>query len=175
MSTGKGKQMKKALERWVAAAFRAKGFTGKFPVLRRVRGGELDIIELQFTKYGGGFRLNLGVCPAEGITTKWGESVKPQDLTTAYEMKRRYFLDPRNVKEEKKGKHWFEFGENDTDQIARSFLPNVELADRWFLTGEAPRLAAAPRPRGGPIHRFVMKLLRPCSGARRQAKNNESH
>jgi hypothetical protein len=164
MSAGKGRQMKKSLEHWVAPAFREEGFLGKFPVLRRARGDQLDVVELQFVSQGGGFRMNLGVCPAQGIITKWGKYVPPDEVSTLYEMSRKYFLDPRNVTQGKSQEHWFKFDESNTDQVAKDFLPNVELADRWFLTGEAPTLKSKPHSQGGPIHRFVMRLLRPQCG-----------
>jgi len=161
MSAGKGREMKKSLEYWVAPALRNRGFTGKFPVLSRTRGAQLDVVELQFTKYGGGFRMNLGVCPAGGLTTKWGQFVQPGEATTAHEMDRRYFLSPFQLSEGRTKAQWFEFTSENTDQVAQDFLANVETVDRWFLTGEAPRAKTRPKSRDEPIHQFVMRLLRP--------------
>jgi hypothetical protein len=109
MSTGIGRKMRKSLDIWLAPKFREIGFSENFPILRRTRGNELDIVELQFRKGGGGFRLNLGVCGSNGIITKWGKRVPPEKVSTIYELNRIYFLDPRNVNGDPKGKHWFEF------------------------------------------------------------------
>jgi hypothetical protein len=160
MSAGIG-PMKKSIEHWVAPALRKRGFIGKFPVLRRKRGTQLDIVELQFNKYGGSFRLNLGTCPAEGITTRWGQFVQPEEVTTSHEMARRYFLTPFQLSEGRTSARWFEFAKENTDEVAQAFLANIDVMDRWFITGDAPRAKARPKSRGGPIHRFVMRLLSP--------------
>ncbi len=161
MSTGKGRQMKGALRQYLAPALLARGFVGQFPVIRRVRASELDILELQFDKYGGGFRLNLGVCPSEGVTTSWGKKIAPEEMRFGYPMTRSYYLEPRHVTQNRSAGVWFCFNEQNIIEVAKSMLAHVELIDHWFLTGNAPQLQSTIRSPGGPIHRFFMRLLKP--------------
>jgi hypothetical protein len=125
--------MLNALEGLAGPVLRERGFVGHFPVFRRTKNGELHLLELQFSRYGSAFRLNLGVCPAEGITTKWGEFVPPDEVNTSYELQRKYYLDPRNITAGKSQEHWFSFCNENVEQVTASIVCG------WLLTqGCAP-------------------------------------
>jgi hypothetical protein len=153
------RKMLEALESLAGPVLRERGFVGRFPVFRRTQNGELHILELQFSVYGPAFRLNLGVCSAKGITTKWGEFVPADKVTTGHDVERTYFLDPRNITEGKSKEHWFGFSEGNVKQIAQDFLKNLEIAETWFLTGNAPHPPKRRRSTGGFLHRFLLRVF----------------
>ncbi|WP_445669274.1 DUF4304 domain-containing protein [Niallia sp. FSL M8-0099] len=48
------------------------------PSFRRRKENYIDLITFQFNRYGGSFVVELAFCPAEGITTSWGEHISPE-------------------------------------------------------------------------------------------------
>jgi hypothetical protein len=151
------KRVKEFLNEWITPSLRDRGFTGTFPILRRVRNDQLDILEVQFSKYGNGFRLNLGVCPASGVVTTWGEAISPNDVTTAYPLTRKLFLSPRHIERNPKGKHWFEFDEQNAETVVKGLESHLDFIEKWFLTGE-PKWDVKPTARSA-LYQFLIRMF----------------
>ena len=127
MSTGSGRMMRKVLVRSVIPRLHELGFTGQFPHLRRVCGDELHIITLQFDKWGGGFRLNLGTCPADGLTTRGGDKIPACEVTTDYELPYKSFFVP-----DVKRAQWFRFDDGNFERAGSEVLEGLPRMEKWF-------------------------------------------
>ncbi|MEW5250840.1 DUF4304 domain-containing protein [Microbulbifer sp. 2201CG32-9] len=72
-----------------------------FPLgrLKKDRNGDIEIIEVQFDKYGAArFVINFGIVPKEGVELPWGQHLDRHQadasaLPEAYRLYRRPFLD----------------------------------------------------------------------------------
>lgn len=78
MDSGNSVTMTNALKKMVVTYLRENGFKGAFPHFRRHNENHMDLITFQFNRYGGSFVVELAFCPAEGITTSWGEVIPPK-------------------------------------------------------------------------------------------------
>jgi hypothetical protein len=118
ISTNNRLAMIKALKITVVSYLREHGFKGAFPHFRRQKENHIDLITFQFNRYGGSFVVELAFCPAEGITTSWGEHISPKKVT-AHDVNERYRL---NEDLNDASKQWFHFenaiDEKDYEQVA---------------------------------------------------------
>ena len=98
-------EMIAALQQVVTPVLRDMGFTGSFPHLRRIRETRIDLLTFQFSRYGGSFVVELGVCPPNGFTTHWGAHIPPNKVR-AHDIPRRLRLgsNPPTVAD-----HWFSY------------------------------------------------------------------
>jgi len=77
-------QITAALKTIVLPQLRELGFTGSLPHFRRFRPNAIDLLTFQFDRNGGGFILEIGQCPPDGLTTPWGEHVDPKKMKAFY-------------------------------------------------------------------------------------------
>ncbi|MFI5095886.1 MAG: DUF4304 domain-containing protein [Candidatus Acidiferrales bacterium] len=61
-----------ALKAEFVPALRKRGFKGSFPHFRRVKPDKIDLLTIQFDRWGGGFVIEIAKCGPDGITTYWG-------------------------------------------------------------------------------------------------------
>ncbi|GGA78656.1 DUF4304 domain-containing protein [Ornithinibacillus halotolerans] len=94
MSSGR-LEMVSALKSVVVPELRKKGFKGSFPHFRRISHSQIELLTFQFDKYGGGFVIEVAVCPPEGFTHSWGEYVPPNKVT-AHDINDRLRLNNEN-------------------------------------------------------------------------------
>ena len=73
--------MNAALRDRFVPALRKRGFKGSLPHFRRVGEDRIDLLTVQFDKYGGGFVIEIGRCPLQGVTTSWGKKIVPAKVT----------------------------------------------------------------------------------------------
>ena len=57
---------------------------GKFPDFQRFENGNLQLLSIEFDKYGGGFFLEFACQPPGDLETSWGEVILEKDLTLAH-------------------------------------------------------------------------------------------
>src|SRR3954466_7358806 len=75
------RSIRAALKRIVLPALRARGFEGELPDLRRVSAEGTHFFNVQTSKYGGSFIVNLGRIPPGPIATPSGELISPDRCT----------------------------------------------------------------------------------------------
>jgi hypothetical protein len=127
-------QMVGALKSVVIPVLRERGFKGSLPHFRRRAPDRLDLMTFQFDKWGGGFTIEIAQAPLEGITTSWGEAVRPEKLT-AGDIHPNYR--PRLNPPSSVGKDgWFRFDSaispEDFLAVASAVLPSLEEAESLF-------------------------------------------
>lgn len=117
------------LKKIVVPELRDRGFKGSFPHFRRIVEDKIDLMTFQFDRYGGGFVIEVGVCPPEGFIHSWGEKVPPHKVTT-------HDLDDRLRLNEKKGQ-WFRYdiesdSENIFEDVAKEVLTHLDEAEDYW-------------------------------------------
>lgn len=73
--------MQKALQKIFVPVLRERGFTGKFPHFRRIGADGIDLLSFTFDQYGGGFVMEVAVCPPEGYSSPWLGLIPPDKIT----------------------------------------------------------------------------------------------
>lgn len=102
----------------VVPELKKAGFKGSFPHFRRIGEDKIDLMTFQFDRYGGGFVIEVGVCPPEGITHSWGENVPPKKVT-AHDLNNRLRL------KENDGQ-WFRYDfEHESEDIYKNVANEV--------------------------------------------------
>ena len=135
-------KMNEALKSVVVPQLRQKGFKGSLPHFRRVGETRTDLLSFQFDRHGGGFVLEISKCPPDGITTAWGKHI-PANKVSAWDM----HLDERlRLKPGPGGStnDWFRYDKKPLlspgsvyEKIARSVLPFLEEAEKWWAESSA--------------------------------------
>lgn len=114
-----------ALKRVVVPDLRTRGFRGSIPHFRRERTKQIDLLAIQFSRWGGEFVVELARAPVEGLTLQSGKVIPPDKLR-AYHVVSRLRLGAANTNSD----HWFKFGgaraPDDFDRVARQVLPLLE-------------------------------------------------
>ncbi|WP_010252792.1 DUF4304 domain-containing protein [Acetivibrio cellulolyticus] len=126
------KEMIKYLKDEVVPVLRNKGFKGTFPHFRRPTETHIDLMTFQFDKWGGGFVIELAVCPLTGVTLYWGKQIAPSKVT-AHDVNKRYRLGSSNLNSD----YWFRYDEgvlfgNKFLKVTKSVIDKLELAEQWF-------------------------------------------
>jgi hypothetical protein len=122
------------LKEYVVPVLRSMGFKGSPPHFHRNTGQQINLITFQFDRHGGGFVIEVGVSPAEGVTMSWGEHIPPTKVVVGH-------LHPNKrirLGAAMEGNHWFRYDDKGTSatrfgDTAREVLPylSVEAPDRW--------------------------------------------
>lgn len=60
------------------------GFHIRYPHFQRKRNGCLELVSLEYDKWGGGFFLEFAKCDVGDLHTTWGEIVPEADINAAY-------------------------------------------------------------------------------------------
>jgi hypothetical protein len=69
-----------ALKAEFVPALKERGFKGSFPHFRRIKPDKIDLLTVQFDRWGGGFVIEIAKCGPEGITTSWGLHIPPSKV-----------------------------------------------------------------------------------------------
>ena len=136
MSNGRDK-MNKALKNIVVPKLRERDFKGSFPHFRRVGKAKLDLLTFQFDKWGGGFVIEIAICPVDGILTHWGECIPPNKVHALHaHIKNRFRLQPQPGSSRHE---WFRFdksGKREPEsafvEVAESVIPFLDIAEKWW-------------------------------------------
>jgi hypothetical protein len=119
--------MVSSLKKLVIPILREKGFKGSFPHFRRIKENKIDLLTFQFDRYGGGFVIEVAVCPPDGVTHHWGEKVPPNKVT-AHDLNNRPRLN---------GGEWFRYDAPSADEsifdgIANEVLNCIPEAENYW-------------------------------------------
>src|SRR5690242_16065722 len=109
--------MRRSLQAHLVPALRDRGFTGSLPHFRRIRPHQIDLLSVQFDKYGGGFCVELAKCEPEGVTTLWGTKIPPEEVISTNVLARlRLGSNPAAQQFD----HWFRYdGGQSPDEVAK--------------------------------------------------------
>jgi hypothetical protein len=122
------KAMDSELKALVLPVLRKHFFKGSIPHFRRLRGDGIDLLTVQFDRYGGGFVIEVARCPVEGITTAWGKRI-PASKVCAWDVNDRQRIQPRQGS----GRDcWFRFDNGDVKGAALSLLGYLPMAEGWW-------------------------------------------
>jgi hypothetical protein len=121
-----------ALKQLFVPLLRERGFKGSFPHFRRISPGRIDLLTIQFDKWGGGFVIELAKCGPEGFTTHWGLHILPNKVR-AWDID----IDSRlrlGTLSTGKGM-WFRYDDGTSvEEVARRVVAHLPEADGWWNT-----------------------------------------
>ena len=122
--------MKQALKEIFVPALRSAGFKGSLPHFRRVQEDQIDLITVQFDKWGGGFVLEISKCSPESFTTSWGKYIAPNKVT-AHDLHpdQRFRLQPSQLPGTE---GWFRFENASVTELAQLAAAYIKSAEEWW-------------------------------------------
>lgn len=126
--------MNQALKTVFVPVLRGVGFKGSMPHFRRLLPDRVDLLTIQFDRYGGGFVVEISQCGPEGVTTHWGEQIPATRVTThdLHPDKRHRLGSPTQNVEGR----WFRFDDGtQPEAVAASLCKYVDEAERWWASG----------------------------------------
>ena len=137
-----GDRMRKALRRHVLPALAAMGFTGKASHFQRAGDAHLDLLSIQYWKYGGEFILEFARTQRGDLHTSWGDVVPEAKLEVAYvapSSRARLVQSPRGGASGFGGFRFDAFGEDAAayDALARDVAALLPQVDAWLERREA--------------------------------------
>jgi len=129
-------EMRKWLQKLLVPRLRERGFDGSFPYFRRHGEGQIDLLSVQFDKFGGSFIIEVGQTPDTQLISYRGREIKFSDLRSFdLPTERR----ARLVGSRRGGEKWFSFkprlfrsGFQRFEQAAASVVALIEQADDWW-------------------------------------------
>src|SRR5579872_4301490 len=127
----KNDKMISSLQKLFVPALRERGFKGSLPHLRRPMKDRIDLLTIQFDKWGGGFVIEISNCAPEGIVMPWGEHIPPSRVKAwdVYPPNRPRLGSPKPGEDG----HWFRFdGWTGTDKVARQAVSYLQEAEQWW-------------------------------------------
>ena len=130
-SAMKRDDMISSLKRLFVPALRERGFKGSLPHFRRPMQHRIDLLTIQFDKWGGGFVIEISKCSPDGLTMSWGEHIPPNRVR-AWDVHPTHRPRLGAPRPEEDG-HWFRFdGWRGTDRVARQAVSYLPEADEWW-------------------------------------------
>jgi hypothetical protein len=73
--------MNASLRAQLVPALRSRGFRGSLPHFQRILANRIDLLTVQFDKWGGGFVVEISRCGPQGVTTHGGKEIPPRKVT----------------------------------------------------------------------------------------------
>jgi hypothetical protein len=70
-----------ALQAHFVPRLKEAGFSGSGLHFRRRKPDQIDLVTIQFDKWGGAFCIEVAVAPPNGVTFPWGKVVPPNKVT----------------------------------------------------------------------------------------------
>ncbi len=126
--------MNAALRDRLVPVLRARGFRGSLPHYRRIRATAIDLLTVQFDKWGGGFVVELGRCGPGGFTTAWGKEIPPGQVT-AHDLNP---SDRHRLGSPAPGTdgRWFRFDDGTSvEAAADAVVAMLDEAESWWAAG----------------------------------------
>jgi hypothetical protein len=124
--------MIKELKSKVVPVLRSKGFRGRYPHFRRFTEESIDLLSVVFDKWGGGFYVELGSSPLEGVTYSDGTSRGPNEVSP-FDAVPSLRLGAKS----EHGDYWFRYDreplrEDIYEFLAESVLSFLPQAENWW-------------------------------------------
>ena len=135
-----GDLMRKALKKGLLPQLASLGFSGKASEFRRNRESVLDLVSIQWGRYGGEFILEFGSSEAGPMKTSWGEIVPEEKITVAHlSVMKRARLAPLTPSPglQLHGFFFGDFGEDiaEYDKLAKSVSAMLVQVVSWLEDG----------------------------------------
>lgn len=127
--------MNAALRDRFVPALRSRGFKGSLPHFRRVGEDRIDLLTVQFDKWGGGFVIEISQCPLDGITTAWGKKI-PAAKVKAHDL---HYDDRHRLGSPARGEdgRWFRYdGRASVKRVADDAASMLPEADAWWSSAK---------------------------------------
>ena len=131
--------MRKSLKKWLVPALRERGFASNGWEFQR-QGEKLDLVAVQFGKYGGEFILEAASRPRGDLHTTWGEVVPEEKVTSAHvSLLERARLEGAPGGAGLRGFSFVGFGEDREkyETLARVVVGLLPELESWLITKEA--------------------------------------
>ena len=139
-----GDMMRGSFRSILIPALASRGFRGKRTAFRRLGPDYLDLLSIQYWKYGGSFVLEFGRTVRGDFQTSWGPTIPEDELDVSH------LPPPRRARLEDRDPlpddifHGFKFegfGSNPIpyDALARRVAELVPQVDAWLIRGIAGR------------------------------------
>ena len=136
-----------ALRRVLVPELRRRGFRCSMPHFRRLQPTRIDLLTVQFSRWGGEFVVEIATAPPGGVTMHWGEFVPPAKLDAHHivpDLRLRLGTSPTRAD------HWFKFdvarGAADFDAVAAQVVPYLDSqAEPYWLSGRDDGEEKAPQ------------------------------
>lgn len=127
----KNDEMVASLRNLFVPGLRKHGFRGTLPHFRRPQKDRIDLLTIQFDKWGGGFVVEIANCSPEGILTPWGKRIPPNRVR-AWDV-----YPPWRTRLNAGEKEWFRFdGWATSDNVAKDALTSLNKAEQFWQTAE---------------------------------------
>jgi len=124
-----------ALKNVFVPALRERGFKGSLPHFRRIANEQIDLLTIQFDKWGGGFVIEISKCAPDGLTTYWGQHIASNHVR-AWDVHPTHRPRLGAVRADEDG-HWFRFDDGTpTDSVAKIAVGYLHEADQWWAKSE---------------------------------------
>jgi hypothetical protein len=118
-----------SLKSLFVSALRERGFKGSLPHFRRPTQDRIDLLTIQFDRWGGGFVIEISKCAPDGLTLPCGQHIPPNRV-------RAWDVDPTHRPRLGAG-HWFRFDDGTpTDKVAKVAVSYLQEADQWWAHSE---------------------------------------
>ena len=135
-----------ALRRVLVPGLRRRGFRGSMPHFRRLQPTRIDLLTVQFSRWGGEFVVEIAKAPPSGVTMYWGEFVPPAKLDANHigaDLRLRLGTSPTRAD------HWFKFDSAQTpadfDVVAAQVVSYLDSqAEPYWLNGRREREEKGP-------------------------------
>jgi hypothetical protein len=137
-----GDLMRKALQRLLVPELRRLGFRGTNPKFQRKSPEWLDLLSIQYSKYGGEFVLEFTRRERGPLHTSWGETVPEERLNVGYvHPTQRARLEQRGPTsgEGLRGFKFSGFGEHPVkyDELAAQVAALLPQVEEWLRSAKA--------------------------------------
>ena len=120
-----------AIKRVIIPDLRSRGFRGSLPHFRRQDTTHVDLLSIQFSRWGGEFVVEVARAPSEGVTLGSGKFIPPSQLN-AHHVLRRLRLGAADMNSD----HWFKFDDatttSDFDRVASEVPPLIATQAESF-------------------------------------------
>jgi hypothetical protein len=145
MTSDDRRAMDVALKAFVVPALRSRGFKGSLPHFRRSSTEGIDLITVQFDKWGGGFVIELARCSAAGFVTSWGKEIACNKVSAwdlPFSWRHRVMPGSSGGPDD-----WFRFEDGRASKAAEQVLDRLSEIEVWFA---ADRASNGERPNSAP-------------------------
>jgi hypothetical protein len=120
-------EMIRALKAEFVPVLKALGFEGRFPHFKRTSPASIDLLMVQFNRYGGSFVVEIATAPLNGITYRNGNHVPVENLEVGHTL-HRWRLGAKGGED-----CWFEFSDEDPVEVTRRLVPLLQSeAEPWW-------------------------------------------
>lgn len=129
--------MIRTIKKILGPILREKKFTGVFPHFFRQRNGHIDLLTIQFSRYGGGFVVEVSYVDKERNNIYVFKDLQPEKLRVSHSIDR---LRLGSMPQQGISDHWFKYDKKISlspntilESVAKEVVPFLEnQAEEWW-------------------------------------------